>query len=81
MEQLHTQLIRMEEKLEAILIQTTKTNGRVDMLSEKTENHDGIIKELVATNNQTKGRDKMIWIFLSALGAVSLVLIGYFISK
>jgi hypothetical protein len=78
-QQILDRLERMEDKIERILIQTTKTNGRVGSLENRVDNHSKRLSGLIDTDNKTKGRDKMIWIFLSAVGAVALVLIGKFI--
>lgn len=81
MDQLEQWHIRMENKIEKILIQTTKTNGRVDNLSALTEEHEEKINGLLADNNQTKGGNKIIWIVLGALGTIALVLIGWYLNK
>jgi hypothetical protein len=70
----------INDKLEKILIQTTKTNGRVDFLSEKVEAHGKSIKQLEAGDNETKGRDKVIWVILGVIGAVALLIIGSFLN-
>ncbi len=81
MDQLERWHIRMENKIEQILIQTTKTNGRVDNLSAIAEEHEEKISGLLADSNQTKGGNKIIWIVLSAIGALALILIGWYLNK
>jgi hypothetical protein len=81
MENLSQQLRRMEDKIERILIQTTKTNGRVDNLSKKTDDHEELLDTLMADSNKTKGGNKIIWVFLSAVGALALILIGWYLNK
>jgi hypothetical protein len=75
-------------RLEKILVQTTITNGRVNKLesemvkaqSEMTKAQD-IIEKLVATDNQTKGRDKVLWILIGVVGTVALAIAQHFFFK
>jgi len=78
-QQILNRLEKMDDKIEQILIQTTKTNGRVGNLETRVDNHSKRLSGLIDDDNKTKGRDKMIWIFLSAVGAVALVIIGKFL--
>ena len=88
MEQLTQWQIRIEDKLEKVLVQTTMTNGRVDTHSETIEKHGEIIErhgkelnDLSADNNKTKGRDKMIWVIAGILGSIALLLLGWYLNQ
>jgi len=80
-QQILARLVRMEDKIEKILIQTTKTNGRVEALEDKTDNHDGKLHTLIDSGNVTKGRDKVIWVVISAVCTVALILFGWYLNK
>jgi len=80
-QQILERLVRMEDKIEKILIQTTKTNGRVDALEEKTDNHNSKLHTLIDTGNVIKGRDKVVWILVSAVSTVALILFGWYLNK
>ena len=74
---------KLDEKLEKILVQTTKTNGRVNSLEEKLKgtNEDiNVVYEelgkLKDDKNIKTGRDKTIWYVAIAVAAI----IGYYIN-
>lgn len=74
-------LEKIGDRVEQILIQTTRTNGRVDTLEDNHKEHDKALKRLEAESNQAKGKNKVIWIVLSAVGAIVLLLAGYYLNK
>lgn len=53
-----------------IVLQTTKTNGRVDNLSKWKDSVDPVITELNNKSNVTKGRDGVIWVVILAIVGV-----------
>ncbi len=72
---------KFDEKLDKILIQTTKTNGRVnghDQAIEKLEKQVELLREVKDIN---KGRDKVIYIVLGAMGMAALSLAAIYLKK
>jgi hypothetical protein len=65
------------EKTEKILVQVTKTNGRVTELESFKEKIESINNE----QNVTKGKNAVILQVLKAAGAIALLGLGYLISK
>lgn len=71
----------IREKLEQILVQTTKTNGKVYQLQEDMRNAEKNINDLIATRNETKGRDKVLYVLLVAIGTVLGFFMQHIITK
>lgn len=72
---------KYDEKMDKILYQTTKTNGRVNNLENKVESLDKDVTTLKEYTNVNKGRDKTLWFVLVAVGALITIVIEHFISK
>lgn len=71
----------IKEKQELMLIQTTKTNGRVSNLEDWKEKNESQINDLVAESNKAKGRDKVLWATICICGTLVGFLIEHWISK
>lgn len=68
---------KYDEKLDKILTQTTKTNGRVNSLENDCENLKSDVGNLKTISSETKGRDKVLYLILMCIGAI----IGFFIQS
>lgn len=68
--QIQKKLDKMIDQNQAILIQTTKTNGRVNAIEEWKEGAEKKLEELSTTKSETKGRDGVIWYVGAAIIAV-----------
>lgn len=73
----------IEQKLEAILVQTTKTNGRVNAIEDRTqdlETFQGVIINDVGLLNAWRNKLSGIWFTIfticGAVGVVSMIVIG-----
>lgn len=64
----------IRNRLDEILIQTTRTNGRVSELEKKVKDAEDNIKGLISIKDETKGRDKVLYILLVVIGTV----LGFF---
>jgi hypothetical protein len=58
------------EKLDKVLVQTTKTNGRVNAIEEWKESVDESVNELRDKSNVNKGRDGVVWYIILAAAAI-----------
>lgn len=77
MELLAGRIESIDENVKEILVQTTKTNGRVNTHDRQLEQLQRDVKGLEASKNITKGRDKAVWVMLTVVG----IIIGYFIQN
>lgn len=66
---------------EKTLIQTTKTNGRVNALEDWKENAQSEITQLTADANKIKGRDKVLLFVAVAAGTILGFIIQDFVTK
>lgn len=69
--QTQKKLDKMISQNQDIIIQTTKTNGRVTRLEEMSNKFEKEIDLLNNGVNQTAGRDKTIWYVVLALVAMA----------
>jgi len=66
---------KFDSKLEKILVQTTKTNGRVINLEDWRREADKDIEELKTKRSENHGRDVVIGVIVVAI----FTLLGFFI--
>jgi hypothetical protein len=71
----------IRDKLEQILVQTTRTNGKVIQLQKDMLQAEKNIDDLIATRNETKGRDRVLYILLVVIGTVLGFFMQHLISK
>lgn len=72
---------KFDTKLDKILVQTTKTNGRVNGLEDWRKSASIEIEQIKEHNNINKGRDKTLWVVITAIGSVVGIYIGYILSN
>lgn len=68
---------KVNSKLQEILLQTTKTNGRVLMLEENVKKNTGSIEDHRKLNDYNKGRDRVIFWIIGVIG----VAVGFIVSN
>lgn len=76
---------KQDEKLERILVQATKTNGRVTTTEAKVEVVEMVVEELQEIRHYNRGRDRVLWIIagagVTAIATVAGIIITHFVSK
>jgi predicted nucleic acid-binding Zn-ribbon protein len=70
---------KFDEKLDKILVQTTKTNGRVNALEDKMTSVFKEVEDLKEHKNLNKGRDKVLYVILGGVGALALALMAIYL--
>lgn len=76
-----TDLEYIREKVDKILVQVTKTNGRVNNLEESHEDLREDVENLKEHQNQTKGRDNTLRYVMIGVATIVGYFIAHFISK
>ena len=74
-------LDRIEEKQDRTLEQTTKTNGRVTRLEQGYDTLCYDVHFLNSIKDETKGRDKVLWVILGGIGVIVVQLVNHFLNK
>jgi len=74
-------LDRIEEKQDRTLEQTTKTNGRVTRLEQGYDTLCDDVNSLNSVKDETKGRDKVLWVILGGIGVIVVQLVNHFLNK
>ena len=73
------------EKIDAILIQTTKTNGRVTRLEQDSQDVQDKVQNLIVNEAKSTGKNdilgKVVNILLMCAGSVILALFTYYLGK
>jgi predicted nucleic acid-binding Zn-ribbon protein len=70
---------KFDEKLDKILVQTTKTNGRVNALEDKMTSVFKEVEDLKEHKNLNKGRDKVLYVIVGGVGALALALMAIYL--
>lgn len=76
-----TDLEYIREKIDKILVQVTKTNGRVNNLEESHDDLRKDVDSLKEHQNQTKGRDNTLRYVMIGVATIVGYFIAHFISK
>ena len=70
---------KFDEKLDKILVQTTKTNGRINALEDKMTSVFKEVEDLKEHKNLNKGRDKVLYVIVGGVGALALALMAIYL--
>lgn len=79
LERLETIDSKFDEKLDKILVQTTKTNGRVNGLENRVERIEPEIEDLKGIKHYNKGRERVLYIVIGSLGTLFLSLLAIYL--
>lgn len=71
---------KYDEKLDKILIQTTKTNGRVNGHDMDIKKISTDVEVLKTVRSETKGRDRTVWVVLVCIATLAGFLFQYYLS-
>lgn len=74
-------LREIKEDQTKVLVQTTKTNGRVNGLEAWQRSADKDISDLKNLSNENKGRDKTLLFIIGGIGAILGMFIEHFFLK
>ncbi len=77
--QLNERMDRQDNLLREILVQATKTNGRVNSLESKCKTFEDDINDLTEKSNVKKGQDNVIWKILVAAGSIAAIFIAFYL--